>query len=144
MTGIKATTSVLALNKALKCWGVNELGLVTPYRDDVQRKIVENYMEIGIKIREGMERHLRVDRNTDIANIGEDVLDGLVGEVVSEEVDAVTTFCTNLIAAQRVAFWEDEYGVPVFDTVTTVIWGMLKMCDVDAKKLEGWGMIFQR
>ncbi|KUJ20346.1 putative Asp/Glu racemase [Mollisia scopiformis] len=143
-TGIKATTSILALNKALELWDVKKLGLVTPYLDDVQAKIVENYKGIGVEIGEKMERHLRVVKNTDIADIGEKTLDGMVGDVVGSGVDAVTTFCTNLIAAQRVRFWEEKYKVPVFDTVTTVVWDMLRECGVDAKGTKGWGMIFDK
>jgi maleate isomerase len=143
-TGIKATTSVLALNKALALWDVKRLGLVTPYSDDVQCEIVRNFKGIGTEIGEGMERHLMMERNTDIADIGEEVLDGLVGDVVSHGVDAVTTFCTNLVAAQRVKFWEEKYGLPVLDTVTTVVWDMMRNCGIDATELEGWGMIFKK
>lgn len=141
-TGIKATTSILALNKALGLWGIEKLGLITPYLDDVQMKIMENYAAIGVVIEEGMEKHLGVVKNTDIADIGEEVLDGLVKDVVGKRVDAVTTFCTNLVAAQRVEFWEKEHGIPVFDTMATVIWDMLAECGVDAKGVNGWGMIF--
>jgi maleate isomerase len=143
-TGIKATTSTLALNKAMELWGVKKLGLVTPYRDDVQEQIVRNYKRIGIEIEEGMERHLRVEKNNDIADICEEVLDEMVGDVVGGGIDAVTTFCTNLVAAQRVEFWEKKHGLPIFDTVTTVLWDMLRECGVDATKLEGWGMIFKK
>jgi maleate isomerase len=143
-TGIKAMTSVLALNQALKLWNVKKLGLVTPYRDDVQKEIVKNYKSIGIEIGEGMERHLRVEKINDIADIEEEVLDGMVGEVVKSGIDAVTTFCTNLVAAQRVEYWEKEHGVPVFDTITTILWGMLRECGVDATMLQGWGTIFQK
>jgi maleate isomerase len=142
-TGIKATTSVLALNKALKFWDVKKLGLVTPYKDDVQMEITRNYKNVGVNIGEGMERHLRVEKNTEIADIEENVLDDMVQYVVGK-VDAVTTFCTNLIAAHRVQVWEAKYGVPVFDTVTTVVWDMFRECHVDATKLEGWGMIFTK
>ena len=143
-TGIKATTSVLALNKALELWNVKKLGLVTPYRDDVQREIVKNYKGIGIEIGDGMERHLGVEKNNDIVDIGEEVLNVMIQEVVGGGVDAVTTFCTNLVAAQRVEFWEKIHGVPVFDTVTTVVWDMLRESDVDSTRFEGWGMIFQK
>ncbi|KAE8443329.1 hypothetical protein EG329_001972 [Mollisiaceae sp. DMI_Dod_QoI] len=143
-TSIKATTSTLALNKALELWEVKKLGLVTPYLDDVQEKIMENYKRVGVEIGEGMERHLRVAKNTDIAEIGEETLDGMVSDVVATKVDAVTTFCTNLIAAQRVDFWEETHGVPIFDTVTTVIWDMLRECGIDAKGFKGWGMIFDK
>ena len=117
---------------------------MTPYRDDVQREIVRNYDGIGIEIGEGVERHLRVEKNNDIADIGEEVLDGLVGDVEGGGVDAVTTFCTNLVAAHRVELWEKKYGVPVFNTVTTVVWDMLRECGVDATKLEGWGIMFKK
>lgn len=143
-TGIKATTSVLGLNKALEMWGVRKLGLVTPYMDDVQAAIVKNYKAIGIEIAEGMERHLRVEKNTDITEIGVDVLDGMVEEVAASGVDAVSTFCTNLIAAQRVKFWEGRNGIPVFDTVTTVVWDMLRVCGVEVKGTDGWGEIFAK
>ena len=142
-TGIKATTSVLALNKALELSGVKKLGLVTPYTDDVQMAIRKSYQGIGIQIGEGTERHLSIKKNTDIADIGEDVLDGMVEDVVGPGVDAVTTFCTNLIAAQRVDYWEQKHGVPVFDTVTTVVWDMLRECGIETKEIEGWGKMFQ-
>jgi maleate isomerase len=134
----------LALNKALELWGIKKLGLIRPYRDDVQMKILENYAAIGIFIEEGMEKHLGVAKNTDIAEIGVEVLDELVKDVVGKRVDAVTTFCTNLVAAQRVEFWEKEHGIPVFDTVATAIWDMLAECGVDGKGLNGWGVIFQK
>jgi maleate isomerase len=142
-TGIKATTSILALNKALELWDVRKLGLVTPYNDDVQAAIVKNYKKMGIEIGEANERHLGVVKNNDIANIGEDVLDVLVSDVVTG-MDAVTTFCTNLVAAQRVDLWEKWHGGPIFDTVTTVVWDMLRVCGIDARELKGWGMIFEK
>lgn len=143
-TGIKATTSVLALNKALDIWDIKNLGLVTPYLDDVQAAIVKNYGAMGIAIGDGMERHLQVQKNNDIAAVGEDILDGLVDDVVAGKADGVTTFCTNLIAAQRVEIWENKHDVPVFDTVTTVVWDMLRQCGIDTAGVEGWGMIFKK
>lgn len=145
-TGVRATTSVVGLNRTLGLWGVRRLGLVTPYSGEVQAAIMGNYGRLGVEIGEGMERHLGVVENWDIAGVGEEILDQAVGEVVEVEggVDAVTTFCTNLVAAQRVEFWEKKHGVPVFDTVTTVVWDMLRVCEVDMKELKGWGMIFQK
>jgi hypothetical protein len=98
-------------------------------------KIMENYAAIGVVIEEEMEEHLGAVKNTDIAVIGEGVLDELVKDVVGRRVEAVTTFCTNLFAAQRVEFWEKEHGIPVFDTVVTVIWDMLAECGVMPKAL---------
>lgn len=137
-TGTPATTSVLALNKALKLFGVTRLGLVTPYLPDVQTKIVETYKSIGVDA--AVERHLSRSDNVRIAEIDAKTLDPMVAEVVREGVQAVTTFCTNLSAAQHVERWEKEHGVPVFDTVTTVVWDMLRICGVDAK-ISAWGKL---
>ncbi|KAL4907000.1 Asp/Glu/hydantoin racemase [Aspergillus multicolor] len=141
-TGIPATTSVLALNKACRIFGVRELGFVTPYTDDVQVAIVKAYRGIGMDARK--EKHLGMSKNTAFAAIGEDTLDGMVSEVVEMKVDAVTTFCTNLRAAQRVAYWEGEHGVPVFDTVSTVIWDMLRYFKIDMSPLKDWGLLFTK
>lgn len=86
-----------------------------------------------MEIREGLARRLGVVKNTDIAEIGEDVLDELVEDVVGSMVDAVTTFCTVLVAAQRMHSWEKNYQVPVF-----AIWDILRECGDNAKELEGW------
>ncbi|CAI6098283.1 hypothetical protein V2G26_000866 [Clonostachys chloroleuca] len=139
-TGIPATTSVLALNKAMELFGLKELGLVTPYTDDVQEQIIKTYKTINIDC--SKERHVGLSKNSSFANIDEPTLDEMVADVASKKVQAVTTFCTNLRAAQRVAYWEKEHGIPVFDTVVTVIWDMLRQLKVDMKPLEqSWGML---
>lgn len=87
-----------------------------------------------------MERYLGVAKNTDIAVIREEVLDELVREVVDETgAEAVTT---NWVASQRVEYWEGRWGVPVFDTVSAVLWDMLRMGGFDAKTVKGWGSLF--
>ena len=42
-TGIPATTSVLALNEIFDKTGVRRFGLVSPYLDEVQQRIVRHY-----------------------------------------------------------------------------------------------------
>ncbi|KAF9875177.1 hypothetical protein CkaCkLH20_07443 [Colletotrichum karsti] len=139
-TGIPATTSVLALNKAVHEFGIKELGLVTPYTDDVQEAIIQTYSTIGVDCTK--ESHLRIFKNSTFAAVEESTLDGMVDDVVAKRVQGVTTFCTNLRAAQRVAHWEEKHGIPVFDTVATVIWEMLRACKIDMSPLEPWGQLF--
>jgi maleate isomerase len=140
-TGIPATTSVLALNKAVQALSVTDLGLVTPYLDNVQAAIVKTYATIGVDCRK--ERHLGLSKNTDFGNVEEPTLDEMVADVAGQQVQAITTFCTNLRAAQRVDYWERKHGVIVLDTVATVIWDMLLQCRVDPTGVEGWGRLFQ-
>jgi maleate isomerase len=142
-TGIPATTSVLALNKALVLHRVSKMALVTPYQDDVQEAIIKNYANVGIEITPERERHLGIVKNTEIGRIGEEVLDGMVADVVGRGADVVATFCTNLRAATRVQVWEEMYGVMVLDTVTLVVWDMLRICGVEVHEKHGWGKLFR-
>lgn len=138
-TAIPATTSVLALNKALQRFGIRRLGLVSPYLADVQAKIVANYAALGIDA--SAESHLSLQDNFSFAEVDEATLDRQVAEVVAAGAEAITTFCTNLHAAHRAESWERQHGVPVFDTVTTVLWDMLNMTGVDTRRLTGWGRL---
>ncbi|CAB3806586.1 maleate cis-trans isomerase family protein [Paraburkholderia fynbosensis] len=140
-TGIPASTSVLALNRALKTFGIQRLGLVSPYLASVQQKIMANYAALGIDA--GCESHLDLQENFAFALVDEATLDRQVANVVMRGAQAVATFCTNLYAAHRVAHWEAQYGVPVFDTVTTVVWDMLRRCGIDTQRLAGWGRLVQ-
>lgn len=149
-TGVKATTSVLALNKLLAMVrerSANELqfGLVTPYLDDVQAAIQETYAKAGLAIK--AESHLGKTVNVEFARVDETTLDGQMDDVVGRlggGTKAVSTFCTNLRAAQRAQHWEGKYdGLVVFDTVATVVWDMLRLTGVDYKQIKGWGTLFE-
>jgi maleate isomerase len=137
--GVPATTSTLALNKVLKFAGVKKLGLVTPYTPDVNQAIISNYATIGYTVHK--ERHLSITENTQIAQIPEHVLSGMVREV-AVDADAVTTFCTNLNSAHLVDSWEKELGIPVFDSVATVVWDLCRMSGIDMATASNWGKMF--
>jgi len=141
-TGIKATTSTLALNRLLHKFGVQRLGLVTPYVQELNSAIRDNYRRIGIEIDESQERNLGIIDNNKIAQVDESTLDRMVNEVVKNGATAVSTFCTNLRAAQLVENWEQQHGIMVFDTVSTVVWDMLRMVDVEPSLVTGWGKMF--
>jgi maleate isomerase len=138
-TGIPATTSVLALNRAARGLGIKELGLVTPYTDDVQSAIIKTYATIGVDC--SKEKHLGLSKNSAFAEVTESLLDEMVASVAARDVKAISTFCTNLYAAQRASFWEDKYDIVVLDTVVTVIWDMLRHCGVDTTTIKGWGRL---
>ena len=140
-TGIRATTSVLALNQALMLGGVTRLGLVTPYAADVQSRIVENYRAIGIEI--VAERHLDIRINHDFALVEPEQLQALVREVATVKPQAVTTFCTNLCAAPLALALESELDIPLLDTVSTTVWGALCAAGADPSCIGGWGRFFQ-
>ncbi|MDN4572162.1 Asp/Glu/hydantoin racemase [Pandoraea cepalis] len=141
-TGIPATTSVLALNEILARTGVTELGLVTPYLEDVQQRIVANYARRGIRCT--AERHLGLSKNFEFSEVSAQTLEALVNEVAQARPQAITTFCTNLHAAPLARALEAKTGIPVYDTISTVLWKSLRLAGVDTRALSDWGQLFQQ
>lgn len=149
VTGVPATSSTLGLCNILDVVMAKEeekrFGLVTPYLDDVQAKVVETFGKEGYPV--VAESHLNRTVNVEFADIGEDTLDRQMAEVVEkmrdEPVKVVSTFCTNLRATQRVQHWESEYpGLLVLDTVATVVWDMLRIAEFGTKSITDWGRLF--
>jgi maleate isomerase len=141
-TGIPATTSMLALNEILAAAGVKALGYVTPYIDDVQAKILKNYEDLGIACRG--ERHLGLQDNFSFAEVPVAQLEQMTRDVAGEKPDAIAIVCTNLRVAPSAAKLEQETGIPVYDSIATVVWKSLKLAGVDTRRVTGWGSLFQQ
>jgi maleate isomerase len=139
-TGISATTSVLALNELLARQGARTLGLVSPYVEDVQRRIVANYAELGVPCI--AERHLGLTVNFAFAEVAADTLRTMIREVAQEKPDAITVMCTNLHGAPLAAEMERELGIPIYDSVAIVVWKALKTIGADPRRVQGWGGLF--
>jgi maleate isomerase len=140
-TGIVATTAVLALNELLALKGITRIALVTPYTGDVQERIVANYRALGIEV--VAERHLGIRVNHDFAGVAPRTLRGLMEEVAAAKPQAITTFCTNLRAAQLAPDFEREFGIPLLDTVSTTVWGQVRAAGGSPAAITGWGELFQ-
>jgi maleate isomerase len=139
-TGIVSTTSVLALNEILKARNATEFALVTPYIDDVQRRIVAVYEQAGFCC--VTERHLGLHVNFSFSEVTEDEIRRAVHEVAAAQPKAITIFCTNLRAAHLAAALERELRIPVYDTVSTVVWKSLRLAGVDPGRIQDWGSLF--
>jgi len=140
-TGVAACTSVLALNEIFERTGVRRFGLVTPYRDDVQARIVGHYRAAGFEC--AAERHLGIQDNFAFSEVSADVIRGMTREVARARPQAITIFCTNLRGAPLAAALEAELGIPVYDTVATAVWKSLRLAGVDVTRVRGWGRLFQ-
>jgi maleate isomerase len=140
-TGIPATTSMLALNEILEKKKIKKLGYVTPYLDAVQARILENYGKLGVAC--ASERHLNLQDNFSFSEVPVAQLEDMTREVARDAPEAITIICTNLRVAPSVAKLEKETGVPVYDTIATVVWKCLRMAGVDTKRVTQWGSLFQ-
>jgi maleate isomerase len=139
-TGIRASTSMLALNEILAARGVKRFGLVTPYIDAVQQRIIANYAPLGITC--DAERHLGIQDNFAFADVSATTLTEMIRAVAAEKPDAIGVICTNLRAAPLVAALERETHIPIYDTIATVVWKSLRIAGTDPAGVTGWGSVF--
>lgn len=139
-TGIPATTSMLALNEILAREGVRRLGLVTPYLEQIQAKILENYAGMGVQC--VAERHLNDPGNFSFSEIESDTIGEMVRDVAKAKPQAIAIVCTNLRAAPLVEALERETGILVLDSIAVVVWKSLRLAGVDPRRVQGWGRLF--
>lgn len=139
-TGIPATTSVLAIAEILGDRRITQFGLVTPYLLEVQERIMANFADAGFHCI--AEQHLDLSVNFDFSEVTAEKLTSLIHQVAAERPQAIVTFCTNLRAAPLVDGLEQALGIPIYDTISAVVWKSLKMAGVNPTGVKGWGRLF--
>jgi maleate isomerase len=139
-TGIQACTTVLAYRDLLRRLGAKRIGLVTPYRQEVQDKIIANWNSEGLHC--VAERHLSLQDNFSFAEVPEAEVASLIEDVVREGCDAVAVVCTNMRGAGAAEPLERKLGVPVLDSIAVTLWACLIATGIDPSCIRGWGSLF--
>tara|TARA_Y100001960_G_C14583445_1_gene781952 strand:+ start:154 stop:879 length:726 start_codon:yes stop_codon:yes gene_type:complete len=135
-TGCPAVTSTLSIIEALRALQITNIGLVTPYVESIQEKIIKNLkME---KIQCVSERHFDMTDNFSFGEVSESAIANAAEEVVSEGAEAVIILCTNLAGAGIAALVEEKTGVPVLDSVVLTVWGALRSIGKNTSSLVTW------
>jgi maleate isomerase len=139
-TGIPACTSVLAFREIFERTSVRRVGLVTPYLDDVQQRIISNWDGAGFHCT--AERHLNLSDNYSFAEVPEATIADMVRDVATAGCDAVAIVCTNLKGAKLALQLEKELDVPVYDSISVTVWKSLALACVESDSLSAWGGLF--
>jgi maleate isomerase len=139
-TGIRTTTSILALDDLLRARGLMRVAIVSPYDSDYQRGLVEAWREAGYEV--VAERHRALKDNLSFAAIPAQEIATLVREAAAHKPDAVLTLCTNFPAATVIPALEAETGIPMFDSVSIGVWHALQMAGIDTRPAAAWGRVF--
>ena len=139
-TGVPATTSTLAMDEALKAVCAHRYGLVTPYLEDVQSRIVTNFEAQGYAC--AAECHLGRRDNFSFSEVSEADIECMVRKTAESQPDAIVIFCTNLRGARLASNLEDTLGIPILDSVSVTIWHSLLLAGADPARITGWGQLF--
>ncbi len=139
-TGVKACSSILAMNELLGKLGALRVGFITPYLPEIQTRILANYRAEGFEI--AGERHLGDPGNFSFATYTEAEILDLCRAVAAERPDAITIYCTNFRGARLAPIIEAETGIPVLDSVSTALWKSMQVAGDDPARIKGWGRLF--
>lgn len=140
-TGKPATTSTLACIDAVRSFGAQRVGLVTPYTDDVQARIGTVWAGAGVACH--AERHLGLRDNFSFGAVAPAEIAGMIRAVAAEGCDAVVVLCTNMEGAAIAAVLERELDVLILDSVAVTLWRTMLLALADPRILSGWGRVFQ-
>lgn len=140
-TGVKASTSVLALFDVLQARGERQIGMVSPYTTDVQQAIVTSFANEGVDII--CERHLGIRDNFSFSQVSLETIVEMVADLAPLKPAAIAVFCTNLAGASVVESLEAAYDIPIHDSVATAIYGALSAVGYDLSRISGFGRMFK-
>ena len=139
-TGVKACSSILAMNELLEKFAAKRIAFVTPYLPEIQDRILANYRDGGFEV--AAERHLGDPGNFSFATYTEAEILDLCRAVAADKPDAITIYCTNFRGARIAPIIEAETGIPVLDSVSTALWKSMQVAGDDPKRIQGWGRLF--
>lgn len=140
-TGIPATTSMLAQVEAFKENNIQTLHLVTPYIPEINQLISEQYEKhCGIQMIQAKGLSQTVNRS--FSQVTDERIEEMIQAVSIDKADGISIVCTNFPAVTKADYYEEKYGLVIYDTINTLLWQCLRMLGEDTSAVKGWGKIF--
>lgn len=141
-TGVPATSTILAYDAYFRAMGVKRLGIVTPYIEEIETRMIANYAAEGIEVVSA--RRLDDKGNYSFASYPPEQVGALVEQVADANPDAIAIVCTNFRGAPVAARIEAATGIPVLDSVAVTAAYCLREVGLNPACVTGWGSAFQR
>lgn len=139
-TGIAATSTMAAFAEILGRMQAKRLAIVTPYKSEIQEKIIKRYYDSGFSV--VYEKHLEDPGNFSFADYSATHIQQLAMQAAALKPDAILIVCTNFRGAPIAEVIEEMTGVPVLDSVAVTAWKTLRMTGLDNTLVKGWGQLF--
>ncbi len=140
--GVKATTPITAAFAAFEAFGARRIGVLTPYRADVN-EVVRHYIEAkGFEV-PVFGSYNEPDDGIVAAIDGASIEAGIAAITARHKVDMVFVSCTSVRLMQAAAGIEQKLGVPVTSSNHAMIWHCLRLAGV-ADKLPRFGRLYER
>ena len=138
--GVPVTTPIGAIRAALRTCGVNQIGVLTPYRADFNVQIEQALAASGITI--SVFGSFDEDRDSVITTITPDTIrHNVLALAEAAKMDGFLIVGTQLRALGVVEELERDLGIPVISAGTALIWHCLRTIGV-RDRIKGYGLLF--
>ncbi|MBB2202342.1 Asp/Glu racemase [Gluconacetobacter tumulisoli] len=139
--GVACTTPITGALAAFQALGARRIGLLTPYRPDINRGIAAYFAGRGVHVA-ATATFDRVD-DRDAARIQvADIEDAAARMAQSGAIDALFVSCTSLRVAEAVDRIERRTGLPVTSSNHAMAWHMLRLAGI-TDPAPGAGRLFR-
>ncbi len=138
--GAKCTTPITAAFAAFKAFGAKRIGLLTPYRADVNRIVASYVTARGFEV--PVFGSFNEENDGIVAAISPaSIRNGVEAIKAKARLDAVFVSCTSVRLAEAAAAIEADIGLPITSSNHAMAWHALRLGGVD-DKLPQWGRLF--
>lgn len=137
---VKCTTPITAAFAAFRALGAGRIGVLTPYRADVNRIVADYIRSRGFEV--PVFGSFNEESDATVARITpQAVKDGVRTIKDKAKIDAVFVSCTSVRLAEAARAIEAEIGIPITSSNHAMAWHALRLAGVN-DKLPQWGSLF--
>lgn len=138
--GVKTTSLISGVLRALDTVGARRVAVCTPYLDEINAREAEYMGQAGFEI--STIRGLNIEKDSDMIRVRPEAIKALARSVDSPDADAVFISCGALRSIDIVDTLEAELGKPVICSNQAMMWDMLRLAGVD-DRIAGYGRLMR-
>lgn len=138
--GVRCTTPITAAFAAFRAFGAKRIGVLTPYRADVNRIVADYIRARGFDV--PVFGSFNEENDAKVARISPAAIKAGIDTIrLRADIDAVFVSCTSVRLAEAAADIESGIGLPVTSSNHAMAWHALRLAGVE-DRLPQFGRLF--
>jgi maleate isomerase len=138
---VKATTTASSVVAAMRALGLKRISVLSPYKHEVNERLVRFFEGNGFKILKMKE--LELDLDAEITAVPPERIYQYAREADVPKAEGLFITCTGLRGLDAIEDLEPDLGKPVVTSNQATMWNSLRMAGIK-DKIEGYGQLFKR